>query len=146
LHWGKCPNPKEGEPTLGSSMKLRTEQSSSSSHQKGSNLHHLDQPPSTFIGSSIHDVHRGSPTGCISRSVSLDAPGDTKNSTYNDRVLEQHSSNPRKSGIHGNEAVMQQRPAKKARLLKALSSRSFVCVGKCPNTWTIDSYCESCHG
>ena len=36
--------------------------------------------------------------------------------------------------------------AKRARLSSASSSRRAVCRGNCPTRWTIESYCEVCHG
>jgi hypothetical protein len=103
---------------------------------------------------------QGSPTGCISRSVFvgapptgsssrlvvLDAPGDATKPTPKNGDHEHPPSKQNLGGIRGVEAVLQHRPAKIARLSKTAMSRNFVCVGKCPTTWTIDSYCESCHG
>ena len=46
----------------------------------------------------------------------------------------------------GSEGASPHSPAKKARLCKAFSSRKAACKGNCPDRWTIESYCEHCHG
>ena len=123
-HRGRYHTPKGGEPSLGSSTKLSPDHFRSSS--------------------SIQNVLQGSPTGCSSRAVIVGAPGDAMSSTRENSDHVQPPPIVHKGGTHGIDAFKLQRPAKRARLLKSVST--FVCVGKCPSTWTMDSYCESCHG
>jgi len=46
----------------------------------------------------------------------------------------------------GSEIGTALNPAKKARLSKPFSTHASRCRGNCPAVWTIESYCEACHG
>ena len=46
----------------------------------------------------------------------------------------------------GNEGIAGGKPAKKARICKPFSMQARPCRGNCPPVWTIESFCEYCHG
>jgi hypothetical protein len=45
----------------------------------------------------------------------------------------------------GSETGGPQKPAKIARLCEPFSKQASACKGNCPQIWTIESYCETCH-
>ena len=48
-----------------------------------------------------------------------------------------------KAGIASGRPL---KPAKRARISEPFSKQASCCKGNCPSVWTIESYCEACHG
>lgn len=46
----------------------------------------------------------------------------------------------------GSDIVKPLMPAKRAKLSELTFKQASACKGNCPRVWTIESYCEACHG
>jgi hypothetical protein len=106
-------------------------------------LHAKNSPHSSLGISSDDHPHRIDYASCMSTSMYWhaharhDQQGATTTSDKHIQTLNH------KAGSVDGEPL---NPAKRARISEPFSKHNFKCKGLCPLKWTIESYCEVCHG
>ena len=102
----------------------------------GGRLGELNKTPSR-IGKEQHGNH-----DYTTNSIYWNAHQSNEHSKGGISKHDDRFSHPK----NGNAFVGPHQPAKKARLRVPIFQQAKACRGNCPSVWTIDSFCESCHG
>ena len=124
---------RRGSPPLNGESRLRRPELHDSSipHTRLSNC------------SNEHDTHRIDYSACMATSTFWRAhsgQGQIGGSTTSNNSMQYFTHKA------GSVVGRPPNPAKKARISEPFSMQASSCKGMCPRVWTIESYCEACHG